>query len=155
MVTLIAAICGVVFGFSGLLLGILNYVRDRSKLIVKLQWDMAVTDNPIYDPKKSWGVVRVTNVGRRPAHLANVALRLPKTFKTPAGFDCDHLMLMESAGGKKLAEADPQAVFFVAQDSMVQYSAIWRQLRAVAEDSMGKTYKSKKVSKQPSWVKPA
>jgi hypothetical protein len=79
-VTIITAICGVVFGFGGLLLSILNWFRDRPKLVVTLKWDMAVTDNPSYDPKKRWGLVRVTNVGRRPAYITAVALKIPKAF---------------------------------------------------------------------------
>jgi hypothetical protein len=155
VITLITAICGVVFGFGGLLLGILNYFRDRATLVVTLQWDMAVTDNPTYDPKKSWGLVRVTNVGRRPVHLGIVALKLPKTFKTPKGFEHSHLVLEQSIGGKRLAEGDPPAAFVVNQDDLAKYSAVWHQIRAIAEDSTGKTYKSKMVSKRPSWAKPA
>jgi hypothetical protein len=153
VVTLITAICGVVFGFGALLLSILNYFRDRPKLVVTLKWDMAVTDNPTYDPKKSWGLVRITNVGRRPVHLAVVALKLPKTFKTPKGFEHAHLLLADSIGGKKLTEGDPPAVFVVNQDDLAIYSTVWQSIRAIAEDSTGKIYKSKKVSKRPSWVK--
>jgi hypothetical protein len=152
--TLITAICGVAFGFGGLLLGILNYFRDRPKLVVTLQWDMAVTDNPIYDPKKSWGVVRVTNIGRRTVYLANVALKLPKTFKTAKGFEHSHLLLSESLGGKKLAEGDPPAGFVVNQDDLAKYSEVWQQVRAIAEDSVGKAYKSNKIAAPPSWAKP-
>ena len=39
-VTFITAICGVVFGFRGLLLSRLNFLRDRPKLVVTLGWDM-------------------------------------------------------------------------------------------------------------------
>jgi hypothetical protein len=153
--TLITAICGVIFGFGGLLLSILNYFRDRPKLVVTLQWDMAVTDNPTYDPQKPWGLVRVTNIGRRPVYLGIVALKLPKDFKTEKGFEHSHLVLSQSIGGKKLAEGDPPAGFIVNQDDLAKYSQVWRKIRAIAEDSTGKTYESKKVSKRPSWVKSA
>ena len=153
MVTLITAICGTVFGFAGLVLSILNYFRDRPELVVTLKWDMAVTDNPTYDPKKPWGIVRVTNIGRRPVHLAAVALKLPRSFDTAGGFEHTHLLLAASMGGKKLAEGDPPAGFVVSQDDLAHYSTAWRHIQAIAEDSTGKTYKSKKVSTRPSWAK--
>lgn len=152
MVTLITAICGSVFGFAGLLLGILNYSRDRPKLVVTLQWDMAVTDNPTYDPKKRWGIVRVTNIGRRPVHLAVVALKLPKSFGTSSGFRHTHLLLSHSVGGQKLAEGDPPAGFVVSQDNLAMYSKVWQHIQAIAEDSTGRIYHSKKVPARPSWV---
>ena len=152
VVTLITAICGSVFGFAGLLLSILNYFRDRSELVVTLRWDMAVTDNPIYDPKKHWGIVRVTNIGRRPVHLAKVALELPKSFDTSEGFRHTHLLLSRSIGGQRLAEGDPPAGFVVSQDDLARYSGVWQHIQAIAEDSTGKTYHSKKVSARPSWA---
>jgi hypothetical protein len=154
MVTLITAIFGVVFGFGGLLLSILNFLRDRPRLVVRLKWDMAITDNPTYDPKKSWGIVRVTNVGRRPVYLAVVSLKLPKEARTLKGFKYTHLIVADSMTGKRLAEGDQAAGFVVNQDDMVKHSAVWRRIQAVAEDSTGKTYKSKKVREKPSWAKP-
>jgi hypothetical protein len=153
-VTLITAICGVVFGFGGLLLSILNFLRDRPRLVVRLRWDMVPTDNPTYDPKKSWGIVRVTNVGRRPVHVARVALKLPKGARTLKGLKYTHLIVDDSIKGTRLAEGDPAAGFVVNQDDMVKHSAVWRHIRAIAEDSTGKTYISKKVREKPSWAKP-
>jgi hypothetical protein len=152
VVTLITAICGTVFGFAGLLLSILNYFRDRPELVVTLKWDMAVTDNPTYDPKKAWGIVRVTNTGRRPAHLAVVALELPKSFDTSNGFKHTHLLLSRSISGQKLGEPDPPAGFVVSQDGLAMYSNVWKHIRAIAEDSTCKTYYSKRVSTRPSWA---
>jgi hypothetical protein len=120
--------------------------------VVTLKWDMAVTNNPTYDPKKRWGIVRVTNIGRRPVHLAVVALKLPKSFASAAGFEHTHLLFPDSLGGKKLAEGDPPAGFVVSQDDLKQYSTVWRHIHAIAEDSTGKTYKSRRVSTRPSWV---
>ena len=48
---------GIVFGFSGFILGLLAHFRDRAKVTVELQWDKRVTDNQTYDPNKDWGVV--------------------------------------------------------------------------------------------------
>ena len=66
------------FGTAGLVLGILNYLRDRPNVAVTLQWDMSVTENPVIDPRKKWGVISVTSVGRRPVYIVSVALELPK-----------------------------------------------------------------------------
>jgi hypothetical protein len=56
--------------------------------------------------------------------------------------------------GRKLSEADPSAGFPLNQDDLAIYSAVWRQIRAIAEDSTGKTYTSKRVDVQPSWASP-
>ena len=152
MVTQIAAVCGVVFGFAGLVLSILNYFRDRPELVVALKWDMATTGDLKHDPNKLWGIVRVTNTGRRPIFLTAVALELPKLFATEKGFEHNLLVLGGSLGGKKLTEGDPPAVFVVTQDDLTRYSTVWNQIRAIAEDSTGRRYKSRKVSERPSWA---
>jgi hypothetical protein len=147
VVTLVTAICGVVFGFGGLSLGILNFLRDRPRLTVTLNWNMVGAGGPTFDPKKRWGLVRVTNVGRRPVYLAIVALKLPKNSKTPKGFEYSHLVLMDSVRGRSLAEGDPPAIFPVDQEQLIKDSLPWQQLWAIAEDSTGKVYESKKPPK--------
>jgi hypothetical protein len=73
----------------------------------------------------------------------------------PKGFKLTHLILQESASGKKLSEGDAPARFMVTQDGLEEYRKAWIELRAYVEDSTGKQYLSKKLSKSdiPSWAK--
>ena len=138
-----------VFGVSGFVLGVLNYLRDRHKVVVSLQWDLEVTPSSGYDSEKLWGVITVTNVGRRPTHISHVALKLPK------GYDHSHLVQMGSITGKRLTEGDPSEIFVVNQDDMKQYAKDWKKIVAQVSDSTGKVWYSKKLTTNelPSWAK--
>jgi len=136
-----------IFGIIGGVLGTLSYFRDRAKVVVTLKWDMAVTENSVYDSNKLWGVVTVTNVGRRPIFISHAFLDFGKRY--------DHIeTLAESISGKKLAESDPPAIFMINQDKLEEYAKDWRKILAHIHDSTGKVYHSKKVDKHkiPSWV---
>jgi hypothetical protein len=56
-VTDVVAILGLVAGVTGTVLGILNYLRDRARVEVGLQWDMEVYGQTKYDPSKKWGLI--------------------------------------------------------------------------------------------------
>ena len=148
-ITQLAAVVGMVLGTAGFIMSLMNYLRDRPCITVRLKWDMSIINNPRYDHTKMWGVVTVTNVGRRPIFISIAALRVPK------GFGLSHLVLSESASGKKLAEGDPPARFMVTQNELSKYKSTWRDLRAYVEDSTGKRYVSKRLEKSnvPSWAK--
>lgn len=139
---------GIVFGFSGFILGLVSHFRDRAKVTVEIQWDMSITDNPAYDPNKQWGVVRVSNVGRRPIYISHVALKLPK------GYDHTHLVLMEGVAGQKLNEGDPAQVYIVDQEGLEQYFKNWKKITAQVNDTTGKVWRSKKLKRneKPSWA---
>jgi hypothetical protein len=145
----LVAVCGLVFGLTGAVLGVLNYLRDRVKLDVKLQWDLDVTAGGPYDPNKKWGVIRVTNLGRRTTYISHAALRLPK------GYEGTHLVIMDSIQGEKLSEGDPTKAYMVSQDGLDEFSQVWRKVIAQISDSTGKVWKSKKLKKneKPSWAK--
>ena len=97
----ITAILGVVFGLSGLILGILNYLRDRARIIVTLQWDMKILNDPRHDENKYWGIVTATNIGRRPIYISHAALILPK------GYDSEYLLLAEGIKRTKGVRSRP------------------------------------------------
>ncbi|GAJ19821.1 unnamed protein product, partial [marine sediment metagenome] len=145
----LAALLGMIFGTAGLVIGILNYLRDRINIKATLQWDMAAYGNFSDDPNKLWGVITVTNAGRRTAYISHISLKLPKHSK-----DYSHLLLREGIAGQKLAEGDPPAYFQINQDGLENYSKYWRKICAEVSVSTGKKVYSKRIKKTPSWAKP-
>lgn len=143
------SVIGLVAGVAGFVLGVLNYLRDRHEVDVLLQWDLDVTPDSGYDATKKWGVITVTNVGRRSTHVSHVALKLPK------GYDDSHLLIMGSIRGKKLTEGDPSEIFVVDQAGMEHYAKDWQKIIAQVSDSTGKVWYSKKLKADtpPSWAK--
>lgn len=144
----VVSVSGLVFGVSGFVLGVLNYLHDRHKVVVFLQWDLEVTEGSGYDHTTKWGLIRVTNVGRRPTYVSHVALKLPK------GYDHTHLVIMGGIVGKKLTEGDPSEAYVVDQTSMELYAKDWKHIVAQVNDSTGKIWYSKKLksNKIPSWA---
>jgi hypothetical protein len=140
---------GLMFGLTGFVLGVMNYLRDRAKITVELQWDMNVTPGGPYDPSKSYGVVRVTNIGRRAIYISHASLRLPK------GHDASHLLLADGVPGKKLSEGEAPQIYAILQDNLVRYAKDWRKVIAQVSDSTGKTWTSRKVprGRVPSWAR--
>jgi hypothetical protein len=130
-----------------LLLGILNHIRDRAKIIVTLQRDMGIANDPNYDPDKSYGVVRATNIGRRPVYMSHASLKLPK------GYGDSYLLLGQGIYGTRLGEGDPPVAYVVDQEGMRKYKKDWHKVRAVVIDSAGTAYYSSKVREAPSWGK--
>ena len=143
------SVIGLVAGVAGFVLGVLNYLRDKHNIVVSLQWDLAATPGSGYDANKPWGLITVTNVGRRASYVSHVALRLPK------GYEHSHLLIMGGIAGKKLTEGDPSEVFVVDQAGMEQYARDWQKIVAQVSDSTGKVWSSKKLKSTaiPSWAK--
>jgi hypothetical protein len=142
VVSLVTGILGAVLGSAALAVSILTYLRDRPKLKVTLLWDMTDTATG-----KQMGLVRVTNVGRRAAHLGAVALVLPSKYEH------SHLLLGDAVKGKRLEEGDAPAPFLVNYDGLAQYKSDWKKIRACAEDSAGRSYYSEYPTKKPSWAR--
>jgi hypothetical protein len=145
-ITLTASILGITFGAVGLAVSILNYLRDRARVNVLLEWDLSVTPNPKYDPGKKWGSITVANVGRRPVFVTKVALMMPK------GAEPRFMLIMDSMPGRRLSEGDQPQVSMVSQDDMRKVARYWNRIRAVAYDSAGKEYRSNPVAERPSWA---
>lgn len=143
------SVTGLIFGVSGFVLGVMNYLRDRHKVVVSMQWDLVVTEGSGYDHNKKWGLIRVTNVGRRPTYVSHVALKLPK------GYEYSHLVIMGGITGKKLTEGDPTEAYMVEQVGMEIYAKDWKSIVAQVNDSTGKTWFSSKLKSKemPSWAK--
>ena len=88
VLTAVVAVIGAVTGISGLVLSVLNFQRDASRLrvIVEIGQLAGSGDAEWQGP---YVFVRAVNVGRRPIQLATVGLRLdggerPKLFFPPA-----------------------------------------------------------------------
>jgi hypothetical protein len=124
----------------------MNFLRDRARVEVSLRWDMKTFGDPQYDEDKLWGVISLTNVGRRPIHVSHVALRLPK------GLDDSHLLVKSGVSGKTLSEAAPSEIHVVTQEGMAAYADHWDKIVAQVSDSTGRVWSSKPVKKKPSWA---
>jgi len=129
----------------GLGLAILNFLRDKPKIKIDLQWDLKSFNAELYDPSKLWGVVSVTNIGRRPIFVSHLELE-PRISGT-----CYYLP--ESISGTKLLEGDPPKKYIISQEGVEQYSSCWRKMRVAMTDGAGKKHYSKPVKNKPSWVK--
>ena len=145
----LATLVGLISGTVGAVLGVLNHLRNAYKVIVELQWDMDATNAADLDPNKKWGVIRVSNIGRRPAYVSHVALGLPK------GYEDSHLILMEGLQGQKLEEGAPPLTYPVDQEGLEKYGRDWRDVRAQVSDATGKVWRSPKKRREsaPSWAK--
>lgn len=146
-ITDITAIIGVIFGLSGLILGIINYIRDRTNIAVTLKWDMKSFGDTGLDETKNWGVVTVTNSGRRPVYISHIALKLPRKYK-----DYSHLLLRDGIAGQKLTEGDAPATFMIDQNGLDKYGKDWKKIRAEVSMSTGKKKLSRRVIRKPSWA---
>src|SRR5271157_3620592 len=84
MLTTITAILAVVLGSASLVLGICNYLRDRPRICVYLQWNMELRDASlrlVEGDKGQHGIITVTNEGRRPCFISHACLILPKSYE--------------------------------------------------------------------------
>jgi hypothetical protein len=146
--TELASILGMIFGTGGLVIGILNYLRDKPKVMVRLSWGNRIANSPVHDDSKLWGLVTVTNSGRRPIYITSVSISLPKEFSG------SQLLLLDSIEGRKLGEGDAPATFLLDQGNLTsEYVPHWKKMCAVVYDSSGKKYFSDPVKEQPSWAK--
>ena len=103
----VTAILGATFGTGGLVLGILNYLRDRPVVKVLLQWNMEMIGGDVREGESECGVVTVTNAGRRPVYISHVCLILPKHHQNRL------LLVMNSVPGRRLSEGDPPVQFII------------------------------------------
>lgn len=140
----LTGLLGLIFGLIGTSIGVFNFWRDKSKLVVRLQWDMAVTGEP---EEKRVGCITVTNTGRRAIFMSHVAIRLPK------GGEYSHFLIRDGLKGQKLSEGDPPAVFSVDYEGLELYANEWKNVRAQVSDSTGQEWISKKATVIPSWAK--
>lgn len=140
------AILGLASGATGTALGVMNQ-WNRARVEVSLQWDMAIVGDARYDASKLWGVVTVTNVGRRAVHISEVALQMPD-----GRFDPDHILLTGATSGKTLPVGSPSEVYVFPQDGFEKFGAAWHLVRAQVRDPTGRVWKSGFVRTKPTWA---
>lgn len=143
------SVLALVLAVAGFVLGVMNYLRDRHRVVVTLAWDLDASDGSGLDQTRQWGVITVTNVGRRSTYVSHVALKLPP------GHDASHLLIMQGLHGQKLTEGDPTVMLPIDQEGMEAYSKDWRKIVAQVSDSTGKVWYSKrlKTNQVPSWAR--
>ena len=73
----IAILVGVITGPAALILSVLNFLRDRAVLHVGISINMIVKNVAQYSEDKTYVVVEVINIGRRPAFISTVTLLFP------------------------------------------------------------------------------
>jgi len=134
---------GIVSGISGLVLGIMNYLRDNSRVSVSLQWDMEPFGNLPLEKGKLYGAVRISDVGRRPIFISHVSIRLPNG---------EELLITDSIVGERLSEGDAPKIYPVKQAGLEEFREYWDKIYAVVRDSADKEYKSKHQKNKPSWA---
>lgn len=141
----VTALGALIFGVAGFVLSVVNYLRDRAKIVVTLQWDMKLSTTG-----ELAGIVSVSNTGRRPAYVSHAALKMPK------GAMNSHIILVDSIGGTKLEEGAAPLIYIVRYDeALYDERNHWKGIRAQISDTTGKEWISKRISseKEPSWVR--
>lgn len=147
VISLIAGATGTITGTCGLILSILNFNRDKPNIQITLKWDMSPygSATTTYDENKLWGVVSITNIGRRPIFFSHLHLEIPGT--------TEYLLISAGISGEKLLEGDPPKTYPVTQEGLEKYANLWKKIKAVVIDSTGKKYYSLPVQEKPSWAK--
>jgi hypothetical protein len=130
--TNVTAILGLIFGTGGLVLGILNHLRDRPVVKVWLQWNMEILDRSRPSEGQKCGVVTVTNAGRRPVFISHVCLVLPKSYKNRL------LLVVDSVNGRRLAEGDPPVTFVIPHHVQAEHEKDLKVIRVQLSDSTGR-----------------
>jgi hypothetical protein len=152
-ITFILSLIGTLSGTAGVVLGVLNYLRDRPVAVVGLRWDLEALDKHLQPAGPPVGVVSVVNKGRRPLFIKLVYLQTPRR----SGRD-QYLLVPGTQQGQKLTEGDPELVLPLREDVQTflrqNLAADWAKIYAVAEDNCGRKYRSKAPGTQPSWARP-
>jgi hypothetical protein len=143
--TMLTALVGVVIGTAGFVISLLNYFRDRPKVIVRLGWDYISTDED--DSEKTRSGVTVTNVGRRPIFVSHAHLTYPNTTVIT--------VMTKSLHGAKLLEGDPPTIYSIDDTAglprLGTYAAEWWKVRVRVVDHTGKNWWSARAIQKPNW----
>lgn len=147
------ALSGALLGAAGFAVGAANYIRDRPRLRVTLQFDMEGYGN--LTNSGPWVVVSIANTGRRPIYVSHVGLRPASRWKRPPKYKT--LFVWGSQEGRRLQEGDPPWTVPGSQDEAVAaFTKRCRRVRAFVIDSAGRIYHSsperQPVDRSPSTI---
>lgn len=131
-----------------LIVSILNYRRDKYKVLIDLDWDNGKRyEGMRSNVKETWGTITVRNIGRRPVFILSVGLKYPDDERVI------NLLGEENLEGVKLEEHDKPIIIKIPQDFLLKrHSKNWDKIYAIAYDIAGKEYKSEKSWTKPSWA---
>lgn len=125
------------------MVGVSNYRRDRHKVRVDLQWNAEETRKfGVREPTERFGHITVTNIGRRPVSIQFIGLHLPGRKRV--------INWLATGEVIKLEEGGPPIIKKVRQDSNLEpFVDIWRKIRASADDTANREYRSKHGGERP------
>lgn len=141
--TLLSALVGVAIGTAGFVLGVLNYLRDKPRVVVSLTWDLEPFGAAVsaLDPTKPWGALTVTNVGRRPIFVSHASLHVPGETR--------YFLLNDGIEGVKLLESDPPRRYVIDQQAVRDRFPEWTRLRGCVVDNTGRHWHSNPRDRVP------
>jgi hypothetical protein len=147
IIAIVISFASFIISLSAFIISVLNYRRDRYKVIVDLDWDsgthhIGMRSNVV----ETWGKITVRNEGRRSVSLRTIGIRYPDSDRVYS------LLKDENAEGIKLNEHDWIEIKVPQDNLLKRYSKDWEKLYAVANDISGKEYKSGKPWNKPSWA---
>jgi|GEM_PF-3412815 len=141
----VANLIGVVTGPTGLMIAVMVFFRDRSKVKILMNWDMIELAYG-QSREKRYFTITICNIGRRPIYLNNVHMMDPIN-KGRA------ILLPESIQGVTLGEGSQPYMVRAEQKEILTFAPRWWQLRAIVTDAAGKKYYSDWPTKPTSWAK--
>lgn len=129
---------GAIIATVSIIIGILNYLHDRAKVIVKFQKNMRmgpryIVNSSPWSPEKDYFVITVVNKGRRLVKISKAGLKYYGRLQKPWVIAGDSVLKTD----RTLTESNPATDFLIEQDrlNLEEIYFVW------AEDVIGKVYK--------------
>jgi len=125
---------GAIVATMSAVIGILNYLRDRSKIKIRYKggWKI-IGQQALYDSAKTYFVITVINKGRRPIRIERAGIRM-------VGLEHPWFLLSDSFmpyRNKVLTEENPTTEFLVSEE-LIDFSKAWY---IAVKDATGREYR--------------
>lgn len=102
---------GAIVATGSLLASVYNSWKDRARIKIKYQKGMRIIGSPAYSDKKTYFVITIINLGRRPIAIGNVGIRL---FKGGSLISADSL----NNSNQILTEEKPETQIMIDQSEI-------------------------------------